>query len=288
MTFLPNLKNRFFRTRWNIGFIEESIENYIHGDLTPHIHWLQHTYKDRWFADPFILSVDNQYIRVLVEEFYYPIGRGRIAQLKIRKKDYYLVENKTLIEESTHLSFPFIIRTDNTVFIMPENGASGQLKWYRYNTDTEDCIYEKTITHGNYADAVLLQDTHTIAATTLPNPNGNELNFYSLQHGDAIQSHKVTFEKAIARNAGDWFTIKGKTYRPAQDCSKRYGEAMVIQEVENLEHLKFKDIRRIEPTSKRYNLGIHTLNSYGDLIVVDGFGYANWITRLYYRIQNNR
>jgi hypothetical protein len=61
-------------TKYNIGFVDGSLESIIAGEPMK-VNWMKHSYKDRWFADPFILDVTDDEIIVLVEEWYDPIDR---------------------------------------------------------------------------------------------------------------------------------------------------------------------------------------------------------------------
>ena len=63
------LEKAYYQT-WNIGFIESSSREIVaSNDSLLRVHWLKHNYKDRFFADPFVLSVDENVINVLVEIF---------------------------------------------------------------------------------------------------------------------------------------------------------------------------------------------------------------------------
>ena len=53
-------------TKYNIGFVDEPLRSVIDG-VPIHIHWLKHSYTDRWFADPFILDFNDEEIIVLFE-----------------------------------------------------------------------------------------------------------------------------------------------------------------------------------------------------------------------------
>ena len=99
---------------WNIGFVEEDIKEVLNSDYL-HIHWLHHPYKDRWFADPFFLRVDDTHIVLLAEEFCYASKKGRIAKLVIKREGYLLEEMKIILELPSHLSFPFIFRKDDDI-----------------------------------------------------------------------------------------------------------------------------------------------------------------------------
>ena len=83
---LNKIKRNLLNISWNIGFL--NIDKDFVNKSTWDIRWMKHNYKDRWFADPFILKVTNDEIIVLVEEFYDPIHRGRISKLTIDKQYY--------------------------------------------------------------------------------------------------------------------------------------------------------------------------------------------------------
>ena len=95
--------------RYNIGFLENDLQSVIDGDPIK-VNWLKHPYKNRWFADPFILDVSEDEIIVLVEEWYDPIKRGRISKLIIDRHSYELKDLKVMIDEGFQMSFPAITR----------------------------------------------------------------------------------------------------------------------------------------------------------------------------------
>ena len=132
--FLTKLRNWSIKEEYNIGFVDNTYEDIISGKPLS-VKWMAHSYKDSWFADPFILDVTDTQIYLLVEDFYYPIGRGRISLLKVNRKTYVCEERIPLLTLNTHLSFPAIFRIGNEVFVYPESGLSGKLKLYRYENE---------------------------------------------------------------------------------------------------------------------------------------------------------
>lgn len=263
----------FFDNRWNLGFID-SIDD-VMGNKPYSVHWMKHSYKNRWFADPFILSVSEDKIFVLVEEFLDSIKRGRISLLEVLKKDYSLQKITPCLELPTHLSFPAILRTEEGVFVYPENSESGKLSLYKLSEDGQ-LISPKVIAKEPLTDAIItsLFGDDLIFSTDSSNPNGAELNVYKNIRGLFEKDSAIRFEKKIARNAGQWFEYKGEIYRPAQDCSGYYGGAFIIQKVSKKnEHYSFENIIRIESSNKKYNIGCHTFNSYDGMCVIDVNGY---------------
>ena len=131
-----NIKDRLSYHTWNIGFIEKSAADVVSGaDSEFEVHWLQHGYKDRFFADPFILSADDLTVKVLVEDFPYYRKRGMISMLTVDRKTYTLIDRKVILKQPFHMSYPFIQRNpDGSVrWVAPEASASGNL--YRYTID---------------------------------------------------------------------------------------------------------------------------------------------------------
>lgn len=263
-------------TRWTIGFVENSIEGIIKGEKLK-VNWVECNYKDRWYADPYVLDVTYSQITLLVEEFYYPIKRARIAKLVIDRRSNQIVSSKPILTLPTHLSYPAIIRREDKVFIYPESGLSGKLILYQYNPDTDEVAEEKVLINEYVADATYtdLFGEDLIFCTVPPDINKNELFVYRKDgNGNYQRSEKIVFNDDIARMAGDFFTVDGKFYRPAQDCNKSYGNGTVIQEVKRDNgKWTFREVSRYFSDNPKYPLGIHTLNMYKGVTVVDAVGY---------------
>lgn len=265
---------------WNLGFIDEDVADVIKSDRL-NIHWMKHDYKDRWFADPYLLEVTETQIVVLVEEFSYKIRKGRIAKLVISRPDFVLQDMKIILELPTHLSFPVIYEKDGQVYVMPENSASGGINIYRYNAEKEQLETVHEVGHLPLTDATIVKfksGEEYIFSTKLPNPNGNELQIYPFD-GNAMKMDdkvvaNVSFPSNIARNAGDAFYIGNQMYRPAQDCNKCYGNGLNIQQVNKKGNdFELKTVNEFHSDYKDYALGYHTFNMKNGLIVVDGHRY---------------
>ena len=271
------IRKRIYEQHWTLGFIEGSLYDIIKGN-NHDIQYLIGMPRDRWFADPFILDHDSENIIVLVEEYSYKIRRGRIARLIIDRNSYRLLAYKIILDLPTHLSFPFIMRKNNKVYVLPENSASGCWSIYNYDEHSSSLNSGKILLEEPLTDAILtkLMGEERVFTTQVPSPNGNRLQVYSLD-GNLIETQ--LFPSNIARNAGDWFSVGEQLFRPAQDCNGCYGKAVIIQEVVKAQDdsLTFKDICRIESTHPSYTTGCHTFNHYKDLSVIDVHGYR-WPT----------
>jgi hypothetical protein len=75
-----------------------------------------------------------------------------------------------------------------------------------------------------------------------------------------------------SRPAGSLFWWNGELWRPAQDCSVRYGYAITLHRVLRLNTSEFREepVARIDPDWTAGLRGTHTLNSAPGLVVLDG------------------
>ena len=65
---VASLYQQIVQVAWNIAFIKEGLDDILKG-CPLHFHFMSHSFTDRWFADPFILSVDNKHVVLLAEEY---------------------------------------------------------------------------------------------------------------------------------------------------------------------------------------------------------------------------
>ena len=260
---------------WSLGFIEGTPDAIINGNSYK-VNYVKGIPKDRWYADPFILDYDDKVIELLVEEWRFKNHKGRIAKVTIDRNTYSFINENILLELDTHLSFPFIKRANDEIYVCPENSESGAWKMYKYDRENESLKYVKTIIEAPLTDAISTNmfGDEIVFTTCLPTASGKILNIYG---GGITKDFK--FNSKEARGAGDLFKVDGVIYRPAQDCNGGYGKAVIIQRVSRQEDgtFSFKDVCKIKSTHPNFKRGCHTFNSYKGLIVIDVFGYRRGI-----------
>lgn len=288
MSFKSKLLSYILDSEWNVGFVDVHPDEIVNVKSLQNINWLEHKYKDRWFADPFVLEVTDDRILLLVEECRYEDHKGRISLLTIDKNTFVLLEDRVLIEEPTHLSFPAYFCKDNEVYVYPESGESGALSMYHLDKNRQTAVNIKTLVDAPISDAIIIDfdGNNYIFAIQWPEPSTNLMEVYQEVDNGYKHIRTISFGSKIARNAGSWFYVDGKLIRSAQDCDRRYGHALVFQEV-NLDTMEFVTINRIVPTSKKYELGMHTYNYLDGIAVVDGYCYRRpFFAHLYAAISN--
>lgn len=260
---------------WNIGFTETPIEDILEGKSIQY-RWMRHNYENRWFADPFLLDVTETDYIVLAEDFEDSRGYAVISKLVVDRGSLELKEVKQLLNRGTHLSFPVIKKKGNEIFVYPESGKSGDLILYRYDKDAERLVEMEKMMLAPLADAVILeyQGESWLFATSLPNPNGNKLEVY-IKHNGAYELYDtIMLQGRTARMGGDFFWVDGELYRPAQDNTKCYGGALILQKAMMKDgKWTFSDVRRLTSPHPQYTTGFHTFNSCKGTVVVDVHGY---------------
>ena len=275
MSLLKKAYRTLVDTKWNIGFFE-----YSGGLDIPKICWLKHDERDSWFADPFILSADNDKIEVLVEEWQDSKGRGRISKLVVDKSTLELKKIIPILSLDTHLSFPAILRVGGDIFVYPENFQSKSSVIYKYDKANERLEKFSTLCAKPLTDAILtyphFSGRNIMLSTDSSSPSGNVLSVYESEDlfGGYEKVDEIKFSDKSARNAGCLFKCGEKLVRPAQNCDKRYGHGLVFQEIsEESGTFRLKELKRVFPDGGEYNLGLHTFNTLGNLAVTDGYRY---------------
>ena len=102
---------------WNIGFSDTTSHELIKQKKLGKVEWLKHSYKDRFFADPFVYSKNDDEIVVFVEELEFDKPIGRLVELVVDTKTKKLLRKYTLLELESHLSYPAIICNDGEVMV---------------------------------------------------------------------------------------------------------------------------------------------------------------------------
>ncbi len=279
-------RDNIIEANWNIAIAD------LGSDLIPvNPRWMRHSYRDRWFADPFILDEDQDTYTILAEEYLKADGRGRICRLTVDKKYCRLVYNQTLLDIDSHLSFPNYILEGDEVYVYPENCSSGRLTIYRLTSSSLEPWAEIPFPA---VDPVIFRQPQgggVCLLSTLPDDsNGKDLHIFTAAElaGPYEEIKTISFADNTARRAGGVFQWKGHLIAPAQICNKRYGEGISLQKV-IFAAGKTPDLVEMTRMNARTAIqmtGFHTFNVKGDKVVIDGYKFASeFIHDSYFRIR---
>ena len=233
----------------------------------------------RFWADPFPVKVGDRYF-VFFEEFLYQTNKAHISLIELGKGQKPTAP-VTVLERPYHLSYPFIFEWKGTHYMIPETGDNGTVELYRCKTFPHEWEFEKVLLEArNPTDATLIEfEGRWWMFVNIEEPgvrvNWEELHLF---HADSPLGpwtpHSRNPIKSDVRNsrpAGRLFYKADNLYRPAQDCSKRYGYATVINKVTRMTPDEYveEEVARITPDWDKKVIGTHTLNSADELTVID-------------------
>jgi hypothetical protein len=162
--------NKFRVQTYNIGIIRKDFTEIKNELALGEIAWLSHSYKDRYFADPFLLRQDEVNFFILAEEYIFWEEKGKIVLLTIDKNSFTLKKKSLLIEEPFHISYPFC--EENGRIITVEASASGMTYECYLTADGTNVQGKKIIAYTGLIDQTLFikDNIEWILATDIDKP----------------------------------------------------------------------------------------------------------------------
>ncbi len=224
-------------------------------------------------ADPFLWEEGGKHF-LLFEEIAVGTARGRLASVELLP-DGSRSDMTIVLERPYHLSYPCIIRANRELFLMPESSEAGRVDLFRFRRFPDEVELASTLVEGvALADTTpILVDGRWYFFTTTIEPFMETLLLSSERLEGPWTPHPcnpVTMSVRNCRSAGNLFWKGGRLFRPAQDCSVRYGYAITLNEVTKLTPTEFKErpAGYLSPWEKGL-MGTHTWNESAEWQVVD-------------------
>lgn len=234
---------------------------------------------DRFWADPFPVT-DGTRQWLFVEEFPHSASRAHLAVMAI-DSDGRLGPSVPILYCPYHLSYPFVFQWNGDWYLIPESGENLSVDLYRSVRFPYEWVHERRLVVGVRAvDTTLAEiDGRWWMFTTIAPRGGSENDELHIFHAASplgpwtpLPANPQISDVRRARSAGRVFQYDGSWFRPAQDCSRRYGYAMNINRITELSANTYAEepIARIDPTWAKGLLGTHTFNHDGGPAVIDG------------------
>jgi len=234
---------------------------------------------NRFYADPFIISHLNRNI-CFVEDYCYKKSIGRISAIEITENGYN--DLGIVLEEKFHLSFPFIFKVNNVVYMCPETYQSNEIRLYKCTEFPLKWELHKVIMKNVTAmDTIIFKDNNKwwLMTNVDSSPLMHEGSELHLFHSDSFdsdnwqphQENPVIFSSDKGRNAG--FLLSGNSkYRVYQKTGFGiYGRSMGVAQIKKLSQEEYveQDCFEIKPDFFDNILGTHTFSHSDDLLVFD-------------------
>lgn len=191
-------------------------------------------------ADPF-LFVKNNTLYIFYEHLTRWFGTGRICMRSTKDLKTWTEEKDVLIEPF-HLSFPYVFEDNGKVYMLPETGGDKSISLYEAVDDT--LIHWRLVkklmeSEESWYDSVIHKHRGMYYLFT-----GHDDNVEQIQHLFVSENLFGPYKKHSAspiakgndcgRNAGSIIEYKGEMYRPVQVCVNSYGEQTSIMHIDKL------------------------------------------------------
>jgi hypothetical protein len=240
--------------------------------------------RGRFWADPFLYTHDGRTF-CFVEDLIYKTNRGHITALEIIGTK--VVERGIAVKEPFHLSFPFLFKYQNDLYMCPEASESRQIRIYRCTEfPLKWELHSVAMENVSAVDTLLFEKegrwwmlTSMDQSGTLD--HGSELYLFSSDsplnnHWVPHPQNPIRIDAHGGRNAG-LIAEGARLFRIAQRQGfDRYGEGILVYEIKNISESMFTEelVTEINPTFRTGLRGTHHLSTDGKTTVIDHLSYS--------------
>tara|TARA_R110002072_G_scaffold30097_11_gene94426 strand:+ start:20597 stop:22267 length:1671 start_codon:yes stop_codon:yes gene_type:complete len=238
------------------------------------------TNTSRYYADPFVVERDAK-TYLFFEDYDKKSKKARISFAEW--KDGQLAQVCPIIEESWHLSYPFIWEHEGDFYLIPESAEAGHLflykaesfpnKWVNVGVWFEGEAYDPTV---HYQD-----DKYWLFVNQKSHQACSSFDELYLYYSDTFLNptwvshpmNPIVSDVRNARPAGKIFANGKLLIRPAQDSGKFYGHRIKLQSITVLTKDEYREetVDMLESDFSPTIIGTHTVNSSANYLVLDGY-----------------
>lgn len=211
----------FVGGQWYVAYREKGKDSSYNVIKTP---------EDMWIADPTMFESNGEHY-LFVEVYEKKKKKAAIG--------YYQFENGTpkykglIIERPYHMSYPCVFSYENDFYMIPESSANNSVTLYKAIKFPSKWEKVKDLIVGDkYVDTTIVKHEGKILLLSYKaNAKKWQLMVFNLdmKNNKLKKINTIIYEKNIGRPAG--YVIKDK--RPAQNCSNKYGENILVYEIES-------------------------------------------------------
>lgn len=267
-----------FTEKWQTGLVKarpaDLVSEYSYNVDEEDAEWLGARGNNRYFADGFALKGEGRLLLVF-EDYDYRKRQARLSSSWYAERESEFSAPTCILEEPWHLSYPFLFKADGQTWCMPESLSHGAIELYSLDQVAGKLLHHKTLVDGVAAadPTLVFHQNHWYLFFTPAHATNVELHIW---HADTLdgpfEPHELNPVKADISNsrpAGSFFTLDGKLYRPAQDCSHTYGGRVIINEVKLLTDTEFLEMQVTSLQPPVGYTGLHTISFAGDYLYFD-------------------
>jgi hypothetical protein len=236
----------------------------------------------RDLADPFPIVVDGRHF-MFVEDYSHAAGRAAISVSEPGPDGRWSPPRKVL-EREHHLAYPFVFEHGGAIYMLLGSRDERRVELYRAVKFPDEWQLDRVLLEGLAAvDVTLHADADMLwlfAHIVAGDGDAGELWLFSSRSLDGEwrphPRNPIVTDPGTARPAGRLFKRAGTLIRPSQDCSRRYGEAVVLNRVDTLSVDDYREtpVERIDPDWMAGIEGTHTYTFDREYEFLDGYRYV--------------
>jgi hypothetical protein len=284
--YLPveRLRRLLCNEAWNIGVVDQPADDVVARGIVSPVRWLPAPPAGVALADPASRQrADGGWI-LYAERLDYqrrPVGAIWAAHLE-RGADPATARFQPLLAHDFHMSYPFPFEdAQGRPLLTAETWQAGEaVLWHE--SDGAPRRVGTLMRDRAVVDPTLWRapDRWWLFCTFRDDdPDGKLHLFHTPRLGEPWVAHRgnpVKVGRGGSRPAGPVFRAGDLLVRPAQDCSRTYGGAVVLHAITRLDEHGFEEIvlRRLDPVPGHYPHGLHTFCPAGDVTLIDGKRWA--------------
>jgi hypothetical protein len=269
-----------YAPHWHVGwrFVDDK-DVWDRGDLSGPAWSAIPDPKVCFYADPFPVTRDGRTF-VFVEELDHRVGKGFISAIEFDARGPKGLA-RPVLEESWHLSYPFMIEHDGGLWMIPESMAHRDVAIYK-------CVafpdrwerFATLLSNVELSDATIIRHNGMYYLFGVQwDGAGGYSDMLAIYYAEDLfgpwrphAGNPVLVDRSTARPAGNFVQRNGRLWRPVQDCAAGYGAALALVEVTDLTPNSFSQVvhKVLRPGEFWPGRKLHTLNRSGSLEVIDG------------------
>jgi hypothetical protein len=234
-----------------------------------------------FWADPFVWSRDGRAF-VFFEERRYRIRRGHIRAWELDQRGAPQGESFPVIEESYHLSYPYLFECDGELYMAPEKAEQRRVDIYGCVRFPDRWEKAATLMEGErLSDPTFFHHLgrwwlFCAASRGRMRVNETLMGFHAdsplAVHWTPHPGNPIVRDFSGARPAGRiQRDVMKRLLRPGQDCVRRYGYGITLNEIVELtpEHYRERCVWRVNGAATGGWRGMHHIDWHAGLLVMD-------------------
>ncbi|MFK8007827.1 MAG: hypothetical protein AB8H03_15720 [Saprospiraceae bacterium] len=271
------IRKKFYREQWLLLFKNETNPSTSVDDFK-----IISPPKDRFWADPILVQRENKNY-LFFEELPFSTNRGFLSVVEINENGF-SGPSAPILEKPYHLSYPFIFELKDTYYMIPESNENKNIQLYECTKFPNEWKHKMDLMTDIVAvDTTLFYHNEkwwmfTVISECRGIGKNDELFlFYAdtplTKDWKSHPQNPIISDVRSARPGGSIYIQDGKIIRPSQDCSKKYGYGINLNEIEILTETAYREkrIQHIAPTDIDKNIRrAHSYAHQTGVSVIDG------------------